>query len=110
MFSDDNINKILATAKNRMEVKRFSCLASKEDIVENDFNLNIPRYVDTYIPEPVPNLIETLNNIFDINEQIKKTERKFFKMIFNLYGTTESKDKELLQAHKLIRDRYGEIE
>ncbi|MDO4605234.1 MAG: N-6 DNA methylase [Helcococcus sp.] len=110
VFSENNLNKILSTINNKLEVKRFSYLASLEEVIENECNLNVTRYVDTYVPEPLPNLIEILNSIFDQNDEIKKTERAFFKMVFDLYGTTESKDKELLEAKKIIKERYGEIE
>ena len=35
----------------RAEVEKYSHRASPEEIAENDFNLNIPRYVDTFEPE-----------------------------------------------------------
>lgn len=110
VFSENNLNKILSTINNKLEVKRFSYLASLEEVIENECNLNVTRYVDTYVPEPLPNLIEILNSMFDENDEIKKTERKIFKMIFDLYANTESKDKELLEAKKIIKERYGEIE
>lgn len=110
VFSEKNLKKILAVADNKMEVKSFSYLASMAEISENEYNLNIPRYVDNFVPDIVPDLIQTLNNLFDINEEIKNTERQYFKFIFDLYGTSEAKNKELLEAKKIIKERYGEIE
>lgn len=43
--------KIEKTFRDRAEVERYSRLATFDEIVENDFNLNIPRYVDTFEPE-----------------------------------------------------------
>lgn len=45
---DEDIDKIVDTYKNRLEIEKYSHRASQEEIYENDFNLNIPRYVDTY--------------------------------------------------------------
>ncbi len=46
-----DIDKIVATYKTRETVDKYAYLASFEEIEENDFNLNIPRYVDTFEEE-----------------------------------------------------------
>ncbi len=43
--------RVIDTYRERNEVERYAHLASPEEIAENDFNLNIPRYVDTFEPE-----------------------------------------------------------
>ena len=48
---DDHIEKILKTCKERRDVEKYAHLAGFDEIVENDFNLNIPRYVDTFEEE-----------------------------------------------------------
>jgi len=50
-LSSEHIEKIMNTFKERKEVEKYAHLASFEEIKENDFNLNIPRYVDTYEEE-----------------------------------------------------------
>ena len=47
-----DIDKILAAYTARETVDKFAYRADFEEIRENDFNLNIPRYVDTFEPEP----------------------------------------------------------
>ncbi len=42
-----DIEKIVSTYKTRKSVDRYAYLASFDEIKENDYNLNIPRYVDT---------------------------------------------------------------
>ncbi|HWA51968.1 MAG TPA: type I restriction-modification system subunit M [Patescibacteria group bacterium] len=51
-LTDENIEKIFETYRNRKELKRYSHRASLNEIKENEYNLNIPRYVDTFEPEP----------------------------------------------------------
>ena len=46
-LSTDNIEKIISTYRERKEVPKYAHLASIEEIRQNDYNLNIPRYVDT---------------------------------------------------------------
>lgn len=48
LLEDTHVAKILDTFRDRAEVEKYSHLANLEEIAENDFNLNIPRYVDTY--------------------------------------------------------------
>ena len=45
------MEKIIATYKARSEVDKYSYVADFDEIKENDFNLNIPRYVDTFEEE-----------------------------------------------------------
>lgn len=51
VMDDGHIAKVLETYASRAEVEKYSHQASLEEITENDFNLNIPRYVDTFEPE-----------------------------------------------------------
>ena len=46
-----DIEKIINTYKERKEVEKYCHLANMEEIKENECNLNIPRYVDTFEEE-----------------------------------------------------------
>ena len=48
---DEHIEKITAAYAKREDVDKYAHLATVEEIAENDFNLNIPRYVDTFEEE-----------------------------------------------------------
>ncbi|MAT64338.1 MAG: type I restriction-modification system subunit M [Gammaproteobacteria bacterium] len=50
-LTDENIAKIVATYQARKDVDRYAHLAKIDEIKENDYNLNIPRYVDTFEEE-----------------------------------------------------------
>lgn len=79
---DEDIDKIIKTYKERKDVEKYAHLASIEEIRENDFNLNIPRYVDTF-EEEEPIDLEEINKLLEqdnkeiaeleaeINEQLK---------------------------------------
>lgn len=47
-MTDEHIDEVLALYSDRKTVEKESYLASFEDIEKNDFNLNIPRYVDNF--------------------------------------------------------------
>ncbi|WP_301201425.1 N-6 DNA methylase [Plebeiibacterium marinum] len=48
---DSDVEEIINTYRNREEKEKYSYLASLKEIAENDYNLNIPRYVDTFEEE-----------------------------------------------------------
>ena len=50
-LSNEHIRRIVETVKARRDVEKYAYLATLEEIKENDFNLNIPRYVDTFEEE-----------------------------------------------------------
>ncbi|WP_324261125.1 class I SAM-dependent DNA methyltransferase [Altererythrobacter sp. H2] len=51
VMNEDHIAKVLETYRNRTEIEKYSHLATPAEVAENDFNLNIPRYVDTFEAE-----------------------------------------------------------
>jgi type I restriction enzyme M protein len=63
-FHDQNMQKGVIENK-------FSYVASLAEIIENDFNLNIPRYVDTYEEEPEIDLLLTQNRIADLEKELE---------------------------------------
>ena len=47
----EHISQIVATYKAFKTVDKYAYRATREEILENDYNLNIPRYVDTFEPD-----------------------------------------------------------
>ena len=60
-LSDNNIEKIISTYRERKDVPKYAHLASIEEIRQNDYNLNIPRYVDTSEEEKEIDINEVRN-------------------------------------------------
>ncbi len=48
---NEDVDKIVDTYRQRKEIEKYSHVATMEEIKENDYNLNIPRYVDTFVEE-----------------------------------------------------------
>ena len=74
---------------------KFAHLASFEEIVENDYNLNIPRYVDTFEEEEVEPLTEIVAKINQTNATIESQTASLLDMLGQLHGTTPEADEEL---------------
>ncbi|QEY58601.1 type I restriction-modification system subunit M [Pseudomonas sp. C27(2019)] len=68
LLSEENIAKIVETYTARANVDKYAYLASLEEIKENDYNLNIPRYVDTFEEEEEIDLMTVRAE----REQLKK--------------------------------------
>lgn len=51
LLTDENIQKIVETYRTRRGIDKYSYLATLAEIQSNDYNLNIPRYVDTFEEE-----------------------------------------------------------
>ena len=75
-LTNENIKKVFDTYKNRKEIEKYSHRASLDEIRENEYNLNIPRYVDTFEKEEsidISSVSRKLNklNIEELNLQSK---------------------------------------
>ena len=78
--------------KKRKLWTSLSHIADFAEIEENDFNLNIPRYVDTFEEEEPIDIVELSKEMKNIDAEIKKAERELLAMIGQLAVTEESKD------------------
>jgi type I restriction enzyme M protein len=76
ILTQDNIDKIISTFRERKTEDKYSYLASISEVEENDYNLNIPRYVDTFEEEEqididtVATEIQTLDIDLEENETL----------------------------------------
>jgi type I restriction enzyme M protein len=66
----------LEVHRARAERERYSHRATFEEIEANGFNLNIPRYVNTFEPEPEVDLQAVQNEIRDLESQLAQTRKK----------------------------------
>ncbi|HEM3576801.1 TPA: N-6 DNA methylase [Streptococcus suis] len=100
----EHIKKIAAVVSLRMTTERFSYLADWEEIVENGYNLNIPRYVDTFVPEEVQPLGVILRDLIEIDKEIAETEREFARLFEQLVATDPTEQAELESEQQLMRE------
>ncbi|MCR5421553.1 MAG: type I restriction-modification system subunit M [Lachnospiraceae bacterium] len=86
-LSDEHIKRIVDTYINRKNVDKFAYVASMEEIEENGYNLNIPRYVDTSEEEPEIDLEEVAREIENTNKEIESVSSEL-KKSFDELGLT----------------------
>ena len=68
----EHIQKIIDTYRNRTEIEKYSHCATLKEIAENDYNLNIPRYVDTFEEEEEIDIQAVMAEIKEL--EAKRTE------------------------------------
>lgn len=74
-LSDENIDKIINTFRNRIEEPKYSHVAKLQEVKDNDYNLNIPRYVDTFKIEEGINIDEVAKSLSELEIHIKETDK-----------------------------------
>ncbi len=67
-LTPENIEKILKTYEDFKTTDKYSYVATPKEIEENDYNLNIPRYVDTFVPEAEVDIVT-------VSKEIEETEK-----------------------------------
>ena len=73
-LNEDNLEKIVETYKNREFVDKYAYVASFHEIAGNDFNLNIPRYVDTFEEEAEINLVSVRSERLKLKAELDALE------------------------------------
>ena len=73
---DEDVERIISHYQDKKESDKFSYLASLEEIAENDYNLNIPRYVDTFEEEEAVDLEAVALALKNLGAAEKESENK----------------------------------
>lgn len=63
---DDSIQKIIDAYVKRIDIERYAHVATMDEIIENGYNLNIPRYVDTSEEEEEVDIAEVKAELEDV--------------------------------------------
>ena len=71
---EEDINLIIDTYTNRTTTDKYSYVATREEIAENDYNLNIPRYVDTFEEEEPVDLAAVAQELKAIDTDMATTD------------------------------------
>ena len=79
-----DIKKIVETYEARENVEKYSYRASRKEITDNDYNLNIPRYVDTFEEEELVDIDEVKQNIANIEAELAQVQAQMAKYLEEL--------------------------
>jgi type I restriction enzyme M protein len=87
-LTEENVEKIIDTFKSRETIEKYSYLATLQEIADNDYNLNIPRYVDTFEEEDVIDLDAVSSQLVAIEVDMKTTDDEIAKFCKELNIST----------------------
>lgn len=108
VVEQQHVDKILETVKERRTIDKFSQVVSLEEIKANDFNLNIPRYVDTFEPEKVPSLTEIVSDLKEVDAKIEKGYQNLSIMMQELVAKDSKAQKELDDFTQYFNERANQ--
>ena len=75
-LSEEHLAKIMKTCTARAEMEKYAHVAEFDEIRENDFNLNIPRYVDTFEEEEEIDIDAVQVEIDDLEKELSEVRRQ----------------------------------
>ncbi len=76
MLREAHIDKIVETYRNRTVIEKYSHLATLQEVAENDYNLNIPRYVDTFEAEEEIDIQAVMQEIKSLEAKRAELDRE----------------------------------
>ena len=86
-LTEENITKIVETYRARKSVDKYAYLATLQEVKDNDYNLNIPRYVDTFEEEEEIDLVAVRAEREQLKTQLAELEVQMAKYLEELgYG------------------------
>ena len=109
-MTDEHIDEVLALYSDRKTVEKESYLASFEDIEKNDFNLNIPRYVDNFEKEEDVDINTLLQDMKKTDDELEQVKGDFVSLLKDLTSPDQniifSSLYEVFQTDNYVNDRF----
>lgn len=103
-MTDEHIDEVLALYSDRKTVEKESYLASFEDIEKNNFNLNIPRYVDNFEKEEDVDINKLLQDMKKTDDELEQVKGDFVSLLKDL---TSPDQNIIFSLNDLIRKLEG---
>lgn len=79
ILRSEDIDKIIKTYRDRQSEEKYSCVASIDEIRENEFNLNIPRYVNTFEEENSIDLKAVSKELQNLDKEMQVIDKEIAK-------------------------------
>ena len=75
ILTDGHVEKIVDAYRKRETVDKYACVASLDEVKENDYNLNIPRYVDTFEEEEPVDMDAVVKDLRTLEVNMQETDK-----------------------------------
>lgn len=94
IMTAEQVEKVIKAYKDRAEIERYSSNISVSTILDNDYNLNIPRYIDSFEPEETPDAVQLAKELNEINRESRTLGLEIAEMLKQLVCTDPDSQKE----------------
>lgn len=94
IMTSEHVLKVIDTYNNRSDIEKYSRKVSISEIEENDYNLNIPRYIDSFEPEEIPDAVQLAKELNEINRESRTLGLEIAEMLKLLVCTDSDAQKE----------------
>jgi type I restriction enzyme M protein len=84
ILTEEHITKIVSTYEARQDVEKLARSVALEEIAENDYNLNITRYVDTFEEEETVDIAANLRELAELEPELQKLEKHMMEYLKEL--------------------------
>ncbi|MBR8700248.1 hypothetical protein IX317_000630 [Fusobacterium sp. DD29] len=114
-MTDIHINRLIESVEQRKFIDKYAAVCLINEVERNDYNLNIPRYVDTFEPEVLPyTLEEAIEGLAVLDKEILDTEIELVNMMKDLTAGTVEKRREIEtvtnQMEELVENGKDKLE
>ena len=75
VLRNEDVDRIITAYSERKNIDKFSYVAKLDEIKENDYNLNIPRYVDTFEEEEPIDITAVANELKELEKEITDNDK-----------------------------------
>lgn len=94
VMTAEQVEKVIKAYKERADIERYSSNVSVSTILDNDYNLNIPRYIDSFEPEEIPDAVQLAKDLNEINRESRTLGLEIAEMLKQLVCTDPDAKKE----------------
>lgn len=94
VMTSEQVEKVIKAYKDRADIERYSSNISVSTILDNDYNLNIPRYIDSFEPEEIPDAVQLAKDLNEINRESRTIGLEIAEMLKQLVCTDPDAQKE----------------
>ena len=94
VMTAEQVEKVIKAYKDRADIERYSSNVSVSTILDNDYNLNIPRYIDSFEPEEIPDAVQLAKEINEINRESRTLGLEIAETLKQLVCTDPDAQKE----------------
>jgi len=102
-LTEENINKIVRTYQARQNVEKYAHVGTLQEIKDNDYNLNIPRFVDTFEEEKPVDIEALVINALSTSREIDELKTTILNEFNQLVGLDDEAQKRIDLLKELFK-------